>query len=198
MSASGLCVCASSLRSPGGCRYVNLGIRGRIEPYPEERFPEGMREDGAGSQCACVQSVWRLGVTIWRLARSAEKRGLRLYYPELTAVDVQKTLDKASSFPQVDIPCWPLWVPVPKQGKFTLQLALRHRFLELGYRWGRSARNTMRNSSDGLRLPNGYASSIRMPLDWYVPFLDAKMREISHFRKPHLLLVWNAVWYGAL
>ena len=120
----------------------------------------------------------------------AETRGLRLYYPDLTTVDVQKTLDEASSFPQVDIPVLAVVGTSSQQGKFTLQLALRHRFLELGYRVGQvGTEHHAELFGMDCAFPMGYASSIRIPIDWYVPFLDAKMREISHLKKPHLLLV---------
>ena len=120
----------------------------------------------------------------------AETRGLRLYYPELAAVDVQKTLDEASSFPQVDIPVLAVVGTSSQQGKFTLQLALRRRFIELGYRVGQvGTEHHAELFGMDCAFPMGYASSIKMPIDWYVPFLDAKMREITHLKKPHLLLV---------
>lgn len=120
----------------------------------------------------------------------AETRGLRLYYPELTAGEAQKTLDEASSFPQVDVPVLAVVGTSSQQGKFTLQLALRRRFLELGYRVGQvGTEHHAELFGMDCAFPMGYASSIRIPIDWYVPFLDAKMREISHLKKPHLLLV---------
>ncbi len=123
------------------------------------------------------------------LYEQAAAKGLNLYYPALSAEEIQQTLDSASSWPQVDVPVLAVLGTSSQQGKFTLQLSLRRRLLQLGYRVGQigTEHHAALFGMDGT-FPMGYAASIQMPLDYYVPYLDAKMREICQRRQPHLFL----------
>lgn len=124
------------------------------------------------------------------LYEQAEAKGLRLYYPALTAKDAQQTLASASQYPQVDVPVVAVLGTSSQQGKFTLQLALRCRLLELGYRVGQiGTEHHAALFGMDCAFPMGYAASIEMPLDYYAPYLDAKMRQINQRKRPHLILV---------
>ena len=124
------------------------------------------------------------------LYEQAEAKGLRLYYPALSAKDAQQTLASASQYPQVDVPVVAVLGTSSQQGKFTLQLALRRRLMELGYRVGQiGTEHHAALFGMDCAFPMGYAASIEMPLDYYAPYLDAKMREICHRKRPHLILV---------
>ena len=148
----------------------------------------------------CVQTALEQGVHVFSLLalpreryadlyEMAEIRGLQLYYPELSAKEAQQTLDEASSYPQVDVPVLAVMGTSSQQGKFTLQLALRRRLLKLGYRVGQvGTEHHAELFGMDCAFPMGYAASVRMPLDYYIPFVDAKMREICQWKRPHLIL----------
>ena len=124
------------------------------------------------------------------LYKQAEAKGLRLYYPALSSKEIRQTLRSADHWPQVDVPVLAVTGTSSQQGKFTLQLALRRRLLELGYRVGQIG-TEHHSALFGMdcAFPMGYAASIEMPLDYYAPYLDAKMREINHRKQPDLILV---------
>jgi uncharacterized NAD-dependent epimerase/dehydratase family protein len=124
------------------------------------------------------------------LYEQAEAKGLRLYYPSLSSKEIRQTLRSADHWPQVDVPVLAVTGTSSQQGKFTLQLALRRRLLELGYRVGQIG-TEHHSALFGMdcAFPMGYAASIEMPLDYYAPYLDAKMREINHRKQPDLILV---------
>ena len=67
---------------------------------------------------------------------------------------------------------------------------MRRRLLELGYRVGQlGTEHHAALFGMDCAFPMGYATSIEMPLDYYATYLDAKMREICHRKRPHLILV---------
>ncbi len=124
------------------------------------------------------------------LHEMAEAKGLRLHYPELSSSEAQRTLDEASAHPEVDVPVLAVAGTSSQQGKFTLQLALRRRLLDMGYRLGQvGTEHHAELFGMDFAFPMGYRASVRMPLDYYLPFLDAKMREICVEKQPHLILV---------
>ncbi len=124
------------------------------------------------------------------LYEQAEAKGLKLYYPALSAQDAQQTLSSASQYPPVDVPVVAVLGTSSQQGKFTLQLALRRRLLALGYRVGQlgTEHHAALFGMDAT-FPMGYAASVEMPLDGYTPYLDAKLREVNHRQRPHLIVV---------
>lgn len=120
----------------------------------------------------------------------AASKGLRLYYPELSFEEASRTVDGCSSLPEVDVPVLAIVGTSSQQGKFTLQLAFRRRLLELGFRIaqiGTEHHSELFGMDYG--FPMGYAPSVRIPTEYYIPFLDAKMREICYQTRPHLILV---------
>ena len=124
------------------------------------------------------------------LYEQAEAKGLCLYYPALSAKDAQQTLASASQYPQVDVPVVAVLGTSSQQGKFTLQLALRRRLMELGYQVGQiGTEHHAKLFGMDCAFPMGYAASVEIPLDYYAPYLDAKMRQINQRKRPHLILV---------
>jgi uncharacterized NAD-dependent epimerase/dehydratase family protein len=123
------------------------------------------------------------------LYETAHNKGLHLYYPELSSDEIRQTLNLAPCYPAVDVPVLGVMGTSSQQGKFTLQLALRRRLLELGYTIGQiGTEHHAELFGMDCAFPMGYAASIQMPLDYYVPFLDTKMRQICQRKRPHLLL----------
>ncbi len=124
------------------------------------------------------------------LYEQATAKRLNLYYPSLSAKEIVQTLRSEMHQPQVDVPVLAVTGTSSQQGKFTLQLALRRRLLELGYRVGQIG-TEHHSALFGMdcAFPMGYAASIEMPLDYYAPYLDAKMREINQRERPDLILV---------
>ncbi len=124
------------------------------------------------------------------LYKQAEAKGLRLYYPTLSSKEIQQTLRSVEHWPQVDVPVLAVAGTSSQQGKFTLQLALRRRLLELGYQVGQIG-TEHHSALFGMdcAFPMGYAASVEMPLDYYNLYLDTKMREINHRKRPDLILV---------
>ena len=71
-----------------------------------------------------------------------------------------------------------------------MQLILRRRLLQLGYTVGQIG--TEHHSAlfgMDLTFPMGYASNVLLPLQHYVPYLDYKLRQLSHQKRPDLILV---------
>ena len=120
----------------------------------------------------------------------ATKKGLRITYPSISSDDIQLALGSAQAYSPVDTPVLGVFGTSSQQGKFTLQLFLRQRLLQMGYKIGQIG--TEHHSAlfgMDLAFPMGYASPLNMPLQWYVPYLDYKMREICHHKRPDIMLV---------
>ena len=120
----------------------------------------------------------------------AARKGLYLTSPSLASDDVQQALQADPAYGPVDVPVLGVFGTSAQQGKFTLQLILRRRLLQLGYRV--SQIGTEHHSAlfgMDLAFPMGYASNVLLPLQHYVPYLDYKLRQLSHQKRPDLLLV---------
>ncbi len=66
----------------------------------------------------------------------AEKKGLHLVYPSISPEEVECALQSDETYSPVDVPVLGLFGTSAQQGKFTLQLALRRRLLQMGYQVG--------------------------------------------------------------
>ncbi len=120
----------------------------------------------------------------------ADKKGLYLTSPSLASDDVQQALRADPAYDPVDVPVLGVFGTSAQQGKFTLQLILRRRLLQLGYTVGQIG--TEHHSAlfgMDLTFPMGYASNVLLPLQYYVPYLDYKLRQLSHQKSPDLILV---------
>ncbi len=124
------------------------------------------------------------------LHAEARRRNLKIASPQVDNAEVEGLLRRSSRYGAVDVPVLGVFGTSSQQGKFTLQLALRRRLQEAGYAVGQVG--TEHHSAlfgMDFAFPMGYASPLELPLQWYAPFLDAKMREIAHLRSPDILLV---------
>ena len=120
----------------------------------------------------------------------AEERGLRIEYPDVTVEAANQALQYPNRYRQVDVPVLGVFGTSSQQGKFTLQLGLRKRLKELGYTVGQlgTEHHSELFGMDGT-FPVGYASPIRLPIRFHVPYLDYKMREINDSADPDIILV---------
>ena len=120
----------------------------------------------------------------------ARKKGLHLTYPSIASDDVQQALQAESSYVPVDVPVLGVFGTSSQQGKFTLQLILRRHLLRLGYRVGQiGTEHHAALFGMDLAFPMGYASNVTLPLQYYVPYLDYKLRQLSHQKRPDIILV---------
>ncbi len=120
----------------------------------------------------------------------ADKKGLHLTYPSVTSDDMQQALQADPAYSPVDVPVLGVFGTSAQQGKFTLQLILRRHLLRLGYTVGQIG--TEHHSAlfgMDLAFPMGYASNVVLPLQYYVPYLDYKLRQLSQQKRPDLILV---------
>ena len=123
------------------------------------------------------------------LHAEARRRNLKIASPQVDNAEVEGLLRRSSRYGAVDVPVLGVFGTSSQQGKFTLQLALRRRLQKAGYAVGQVG--TEHHSAlfgMDFSFPMGYASPLELPLQWYAPFLDAKMREIAHLRSPDIIL----------
>lgn len=120
----------------------------------------------------------------------ARKKGLYLTFPSVSSDDVQQALQAESSYGPVDVPVLGVFGTSSQQGKFTLQLILRRHLLRLGYRVGQiGTEHHAALFGMDLAFPMGYASNVSLPLQYYVPYLDYKLRQLSQQKRPDIILV---------
>ena len=120
----------------------------------------------------------------------AGKQGLHLTYPSIASDDVQQALQAESAYGPVDVPVLGVFGTSAQQGKFTLQLILRRHLLRLGYTVGQiGTEHHAALFGMDLAFPMGYASNVSLPLQYYVPYLDYKLRQLSHQKRPDIILV---------
>lgn len=120
----------------------------------------------------------------------ADKKELHLTYPSVSSDDVQQALQAEPAYSPVDVPVLGVFGTSSQQGKFTLQLILRRRLLRLGYRVGQvGTEHHAALFGMDLAFPMGYASNVEIPLQYYVPYLGYKLRQLSQQKKPDLILV---------
>ena len=124
------------------------------------------------------------------LYAESRRRGLRLTYPSVSIAEVERTIREKAALGKIAVPVIGFFGTSSQQGKFTAQLALRRHLLKQGYRVGQLGTE----HQSGLfgfdyTFPMGYASPLELPLQRFEPFVDAKLREIHHERKPDVLIV---------
>lgn len=120
----------------------------------------------------------------------AKEKGVRISYPDVTVEEANHALQYPNQFPQVDVPVVGVFGTSSQQGKFTLQLGLRRRLLDLGYKVGQlGTEHHSRLFGMDAAFPIGYASPVRLPIRFHVPYLDYKMREVNETADPDLILV---------
>ena len=124
------------------------------------------------------------------LYAQARKKGLRIVYPSISMGEVQNILKKDQKGTPVDVPVLGVMGTSSQQGKFTLQLALRRKLIQMGYKVGQiGTEHHAELFGMDLAFPMGYASPLELPLQVYVPYLDYKMREINRKKQPEIILI---------
>lgn len=124
------------------------------------------------------------------LYAQARKKGLRIVYPSISMGEVQNILQKDQKSTPVDVPVLGVFGTSSQQGKFTLQLALRRKLIQMGYKVGQiGTEHHAELFGMDLAFPMGYASPLELPLQVYVPYLDYKMREINRKKQPEIILI---------
>ena len=120
----------------------------------------------------------------------AHKKGLHLTYPSVSSDDIQQALQVEPTYGPVDVPVLGVFGTSAQQGKFTLQLILRRHLLRLGYTVGQiGTEHHAALFGMDLAFPMGYASNVSLPLQYYVPYLDYKLRQLNQQKRPDIILV---------
>ena len=124
------------------------------------------------------------------LYMAARKKGLKIVYPNVSQGEVQNILQHPQKERPVDVPVLGVFGTSSQQGKFTVQLALRRKLLEMGYKVAQvGTEHHAELFGIDFAFPMGYASPLQLPLQVYVPYLDHKMKEICRKKKPEIMLV---------
>ena len=119
----------------------------------------------------------------------ADKKGLRLAYPHIHREELAQAIQNFNALPPVDVPVLSVMGTSSQQGKFTLQLALRRRLIQKGYKVGQiGTEHHSRLFGMDAAFPMGYASPLKLPFQHYIPYLDYKMREICQRTQPDIIL----------
>jgi uncharacterized NAD-dependent epimerase/dehydratase family protein len=122
------------------------------------------------------------------LYRLADSKGLRIVSPSASTRDVE--MRSQAEYGPVDVPVLGVFGTSAQQGKFTVQLVLRRRLLRLGYKLAQvGTEHHAALFGMDLAFPMGYASPLTLPQQYYIPYLDHKMRQICRRRRPDLMLV---------
>ncbi len=119
----------------------------------------------------------------------ADKKGLRLAYPHIQREELAQAIQNFHALPPVDVPVLSVMGTSSQQGKFTLQLALRRRLIQKGYKVGQiGTEHHARLFGMDAAFPMGYASPLKLPFQHYIPYLDYKIREICQRTQPDIIL----------
>ena len=149
-----------------------------------------------------LQKTLTLGRHIYSLApvsrsaypdifKIAERKGLKIAFPFISSEELKEIPPERLSAPKtIDVPVVGVFGTSPQQGKFTTQLALRRMLLNRGYRIAQIGSEHQSELFEfDLTFPYGYASSVWIPMEAYVPYLDYKMWEVFQRKKPDILIV---------
>ncbi len=124
------------------------------------------------------------------LHEKAQAHGLHLRYPDVPVEEVEQTLARAPAAPRVEVPVLGVFGTSSSQGKFTVQLILRRKLLERGYKVGQLGTEPHAELFGmDLVFPSGYDSPLVLRLQDYAPYLDAKLRELCQLKQPDLIVV---------
>ena len=119
----------------------------------------------------------------------ADNKGLRLAYPHVPKEEIAQAIQNFNTLLPVDVPVLSVMGTSSQQGKFTLQLALRRRLIQKGYKVGQiGTEHHARLFGMDAAFPMGYASPLKLPFQHYIPYLDYKIREICQRTQPDIIL----------
>ena len=167
-------------------------ILGYVDQLSRIRKRDLLREyvQSALDEGCHVFSFQALDPTIYGdLYELADKKGLRLAYPHIHREELAQAIQNFNALPPVDVPVLSVMGTSSQQGKFTLQLALRRRLIQKGYKV-RQIGTEHHSQLFGMdaAFPMGYASPLKLPFQHYIPYLDYKMREICQRTQPDIIL----------
>ena len=124
------------------------------------------------------------------LLAEARKRNLRFWWPEVSREQARGILSGPAEHGPVDQPVLGVFGTSASQGKFTLQLALRQRFLRMGYRVAQiGTEHHCSLFGMDFAFPMGYGSTVEVETERFPELLDRVMRRICAERRPDLFLV---------
>ncbi len=121
----------------------------------------------------CEEEEWR---------NRFESAGLWLEIPKITHVDAIKILKSVPEKKAFDTPVLGVFGTSAQQGKFTMQLALRHEFQKRGHRVGQiGTEHHCGCFGVEFTFPSGYGAmnSLQMPLDFHIPLLRRVLSEMD-------------------
>ncbi|MDA0335029.1 MAG: DUF1611 domain-containing protein [bacterium] len=124
------------------------------------------------------------------LLDAARAQGLRFSWPSVSIQQARQILAGRVAHGPVDRPVLGVFGTSASQGKFTLQLALRRRFLQQGYRIAQvgTEHHAALFGMDFV-FPMGHGSTVAPDVSCYPELLDRVMRRICVERQPDLLMV---------
>ena len=186
---AGLRICANIRDAMKGADTLVLGY---VDQLARIRKRDLLREYvqlalDEGCHVFCFQELDR--AVYGDLYDLATQKGLQLTYPQVSAEEVVQVGRNFKSLSPVDVPVVAVMGTSAQQGKFTLQMALRRRLMAEGYRVGQlGTEHQSRLLGMDVAFPMGYASTLTLSLQHYVPYLDYKMRELCQCKRPDLIL----------
>ena len=123
------------------------------------------------------------------LYSKAAQRHLNICYPSIPPNEVKRLIDAPSHPALVDVPVVGIFGTSSQQGKFTAQLALGRQLQKMGYRIGQVGTEHQADLFGmDCTFPMGYDSPIDLPIQFFAPFLQAKISEICRKKHPDLIL----------
>ena len=123
------------------------------------------------------------------LYQLAERNNRIITFPRIGFDEIAASQEAYDLYPNVDAPVVAVMGTSSQQGKFTLQMALRRSFLNAEYKVAQiGTEHHSELFGMDFVFPMGYGSTLKMPLQSYVPFLDFKMREINHHKQPEIVI----------
>ena len=123
------------------------------------------------------------------LYQLAEQNNRSIVFPHIGFDEIVASQEAYDLYPNVDAPVVAVMGTSSQQGKFTLQMALRRSFLKADYKVAQiGTEHHSELFGMDFAFPMGYGSTLKMPLQSYVAFLDFKMREINHHKQPEIII----------
>ena len=119
----------------------------------------------------------------------AKQRGLNIHYPTVSINEAMEIIRSPSNSAPVNVPILGIFGTSSQQGKFTAQLALGQQLKKIGYRISQvGTEHQAELFGMDCTFPMGYDSPLDMPIQLYVPFLQAQMSKICHEKHPDLII----------
>ena len=119
----------------------------------------------------------------------AKQCGLNIHYPTVSINEAMEIIRSSSNSAPVNVPILGIFGTSSQQGKFTAQLALGRQLKKIGYRISQvGTEHQAELFGMDCTFPMGYDSPLEMPLQLYVPFLQAQMSKLCREKHPDLII----------